>query len=87
MQSILGLPIFLAVILAPMAGVMYGSMAFGWGLYRYPKTTALVGLLFVMAMFMAGLTYNWVFPRCKFRWGRLGGHAFCAPAPQLLVKP
>ena len=76
LQVIFTLMIFLAAILIPMAAVMYGSMAFGWGLHRYPRTAAMVAFLLVGTVFGGGThLYNRIFPGCNFHWGMFGGQA------------
>ena len=70
MQIFFELVFLLAIITIPtiaiMAAVMYGSLAMGWGLHNYPKITGLIIFLLVVAVLLAALSYNSLFPGAIF---------------------
>ncbi len=73
------LAIISVAVIAMMAAVLYGSMAFGWGFHNYPKSAALVAFALIVMVFSAALSFNRLFPGCEFRWGMFGGYATCRP--------
>jgi hypothetical protein len=62
--TILSLALFVGIIVVPMLAIWYGSSAFGWGFHNYPKSTAAIALLLVVALVLAGATYRHFFPLC-----------------------
>jgi hypothetical protein len=77
------LVVLLAIISVPviavMAAVLYGSRAFGWGFHHYPKSAAMVAFVLIVALFVAALSFNRLFPGCNFTWGMFGGYSHCTP--------
>jgi hypothetical protein len=62
LDKILTWTLFLAVILLPMAAVMYGSIAPKLWLHRYPKFVASLILLLVVALSTAGASFSHLLP-------------------------
>jgi hypothetical protein len=73
----------IAVIVLPMAALLFGVRAFSWGLRHHPNIAAALIVLGIVLVIAAGLSFPRLFPNCRITLGL--GHTICKPKPAHLA--
>ena len=69
LNTVLNIVLFIGIIVVPMAALLYGSRALGWGFREYPKTTFAIIVLIFLSLIFAVLGFRYFFPGCRAEYG------------------